>query len=64
MNVNFELLRAIRERGLRQKDFAKMVGDHPSVVSRIVNGVWNADEPRKVRYAKALDRNPEELFKG
>jgi transcriptional regulator with XRE-family HTH domain len=60
--MNFELYKAIREKGLRQRDFARLVGDHESVVSRIVNGVWIPDELRKVRYARALGRKPDEVF--
>ena len=60
--MNFKLLKAIREQGLRQKDLAKLVGDHESVVSRIVTGVWNPDDLRKFRYAKAFGRKPEDLF--
>jgi len=62
--MNFKLLKAIREQGLRQKDLAKLVGDHESVVSRIVTGVWNPDDRRKIIYSKALGCKPEELFKG
>jgi|APSaa5957512622_1039677.scaffolds.fasta_scaffold61531_3 transcriptional regulator with XRE-family HTH domain len=60
--MNYALFRAIRENGLRQRDFAQLVGDHESIVSRIVNGVWNPDEIRKIRYAKALGHKPEDLF--
>ena len=60
--MNFELFKAIRDKGLRQRDFARLVGDHESVVSRIINGVWNADELRKIRYAKVLGRKPSEIF--
>lgn len=60
--MNFELLRAIREKGLRQRDFAKLVGDDPSIVSRIVNGIWIPDEMRKITYARVLGKKPEELF--
>jgi transcriptional regulator with XRE-family HTH domain len=59
---HFNLLKAIRCKGLRQKDFAKLVGDDPSVVSRIINGTWRPDEERKIRYAKALKCRPEDLF--
>lgn len=62
--MNFELLRAIKEQKLSQREFAKIVGDHESVVSRIINGIWNADEVRKYRYSKALGRKHDELFKG
>ena len=60
--MSFELLKAIRESGLRQRDFARVVGDHESLISRVVNGVWNLDEIRKTRYAKALGKRVEDLF--
>jgi hypothetical protein len=60
--MNFKLLQAIRESGLRQRDFARLVEDHESIVSRIVNGIWNPDEKRKMRYARALGKCPKELF--
>jgi len=61
--MNYELFRAIKEMGLTQREFAQIVGEHESVVSRVVNGTWNADRKRQLRYAKALKRKPEELFK-
>jgi hypothetical protein len=60
--VNFDLLKAIKEHGLTQRQFAAAVGDHESVVSRIVNGVWIADTLRKAKYAKVLKRRPEDIF--
>jgi transcriptional regulator with XRE-family HTH domain len=60
--MNFKLLQAIRENGLTQREFAAIVGDHESVVSRIVNGTWNLDQAGKIRYAKALKRKPGDLF--
>ena len=36
--INFELLKAIREKELRQRDFAQLVDEHESVISRIING--------------------------
>jgi transcriptional regulator with XRE-family HTH domain len=62
MKANFDLLRAIRERGLRQREFARLVGDHESVVSRIVNGIWVPDEARKIKYATAVGKKVEDLF--
>ena len=50
--MNFNLLRAIKEKGLTQKDFSHIVGDDPSVVSRIINGIWRPDELRKIKYIK------------
>ena len=60
--MNFKLLQAMREKGLRQRDFAKIVGDHESVISRIVNGVWNPSETQKIKYARALKRKVSEIF--
>ena len=62
VTIRFKLLKALKEEGLKQKEYAKLVGDHPSIVSRIVNGIWNPDERRKIKYAKALGRKPEEIF--
>jgi transcriptional regulator with XRE-family HTH domain len=60
--MNFELLRAIRENGLRQRDFARLVGEHESVISRIISGTWNIDQIRKIKFAKVLGKKPEDLF--
>lgn len=60
--TNFELLQAIREKGLRQRGFAQLVGEHESVISRIINGTWNIDEMRKIKFAKVLGKNPDDLF--
>ena len=60
--MNFRLLRALKEKKLSQRDFARIVGDHESVVSRIINGVWNADVERRIRYSRALGVKLEELF--
>ena len=59
---NIKLLSAIRERGFRQNDFARVVGDHFTFVSRVVNGWVNLDEARKARYAQTLGKKPSELF--
>ena len=62
MKTNTKLLVAIREKGMRQKDFAKAVGDHPTFISRVVNGWINLDDARKARYARALGKKTTELF--
>jgi transcriptional regulator with XRE-family HTH domain len=62
--INFGLLRAIKESGFTQRDFSALVGDHESVVSRIVNGIWIPDPVRKIRYAKILRKKVEDLFDG
>jgi len=60
--VNIKLWAAIRERGLTQVDFARIVGDDPSIVSRVINGHWNIDEMRKLKYSRALRMKPDDLF--
>lgn len=60
--MNFELLKTIREKGLTQRDFSRLVKDHESIVSRVINGVWNPDEVRKIRYSKVLGKKVDELF--
>jgi len=62
MEQNLKLLTAIRERGMRQMDFAKAVGDHFTFVSRVVNGWINLDDRRKAKYAKTLGKSVEEIF--
>ncbi len=62
MEQNLKLLTAIRERGMRQVDFAKAVGDHFTFVSRVINGWVNLDERRKARYSKTLGKSVQELF--
>lgn len=62
MRQNLRLLMAIRERGMRQVDFAKAVGDHFTFVSRVVNGWVNLDVKRKLKYAKVLGKPVKELF--
>lgn len=59
---NIRLVVALKERGLKQRDFARLVGDHETMISRVVNGTWNLDEERKIRYAKVLKKRPEDLF--
>ncbi len=62
MKQNIELLVAIRKKGLRQVDFARVVGDHHTFISRVINGWVNLDDARKERWARELDREPGELF--
>jgi len=59
---NMSLLGALREKNLSQKEFARLVGDHETLISRVVRGHWNLDEKRKIKYAKILKKKPEELF--
>ena len=63
MKPNINLLAAIRQKGMRQKDFAKKVGDHHTFVSRVINGWINIDEVRKAKYAQVLGCKVEDLFR-
>ena len=63
MKQNLKLLTAIRERGMRQVDFAKAVGEHFTFVSRVVNGWINLDDRRKSKYADVLGKDVEDIFK-
>jgi hypothetical protein len=49
---NLALLLATRRRGWRQGDFAKAVGDHPTFVSRVVNGWINLSQEQQQKYAE------------
>ena len=60
--INGPLLLAIREQGYTQKEFSKIVGDDSSLISRVVNGHFNLDMARKIRWSKALKRKVEDLF--
>ena len=62
MKQNIKLLAAIRECGFRQNDFARVVGDHETIISRVINGWHNLDDRRKAKYARALGKKPSELF--
>lgn len=62
MKQNLKLLTAIRERGMRQVDFAHAVGDHFTFISRVINGWVNLDAQRKAKYAKTLGLSEEDLF--
>ena len=62
MEINIKLLAAIRKKGMRQKDFAKAVGDHHTFISRVINGWINLDDARKAKYARILGRKVEDLF--
>ncbi len=64
MQQNLKLLTAIRERGMRQVDFAHAVGDHFTFISRVINGWVNLDARRQAKYAKTLGKDVGEIFSG
>lgn len=59
---NTKLLIAIRSSGMRQYEFADKVNEHPTFISRVVNGWVNLDKNRKIRFAESLGMEVEELF--
>lgn len=63
MVYNFHLLRAIKENGMTQKEFAEIVGSNSTTISRVINGWWRLDQKRKLKFAKALGQKPGQLFK-
>ena len=60
--TNTKLLTAIRDKGIRQNEFAEAVNEHPTFISRVVNGWVNLDKKRKYKFAKALDKEVNDLF--
>ena len=62
VEVNFKLLIALKKKGLSQKIFAELVGQHRSVVSRVVSGVYNLNDQQEKRYAKVLNMRREDIF--
>lgn len=61
MELQFYLLRALRQRKITQQDFAKSVGIDSARMSRIVNGKELVDEQELSKFADALDMTVEEL---
>ena len=62
MNFNVKLLGALKERGISQRGFARMVGEPEAKVSRVINGLWNIDQANKQKYAKVLGLHVEDIF--
>ncbi len=62
MKQNLKLLNAIRQKGLRQYEFASIVGIDQYLLSRLIRGHVNLDPVRKLRIAKALKRRVSDLF--
>lgn len=62
VRANLNLVVALRRRGMSQKILAELVGQHPSVVSRVVSGVYNLDEEQERLYAEVLGMRREDLF--
>lgn len=62
MKKNLKLWVAIKERGMTQASFAKLCGDHFTLISRIINGWVNVDEKRKSKYSELLGKSVQELF--
>jgi transcriptional regulator with XRE-family HTH domain len=60
--MDMRILLAIRERGMRQRDLARIIGISESNISRVVNGIYNPDAVLQSQIAKALKCKPEKLF--
>jgi transcriptional regulator with XRE-family HTH domain len=60
--MRLNLLFKIKKKGITQRQFARLVGDHETVVSRVINGWWNIDDKHKERYAKVLETDVDEIF--
>lgn len=60
--TNFRLKIAILEAGLTQRELARRVGLHESLVSLIARGRYNPDPLQEARIATALGRDVSELF--
>ncbi|WP_419659685.1 putative DNA-binding protein, lambda repressor-like [Desulfosarcina variabilis str. Montpellier] len=62
MNYNIKLFAAIKRSGLSQKEFARIIGEQPSTVSRVINGWFNLNDHGKAKYAHFLGCDVEEIF--
>ena len=60
---NHDLHRKLVDQGIRQKDLGGMVGLHETVVSNIITGAFIPNERTRVKIAKALGCQTEEVFK-
>ncbi|BBO76922.1 hypothetical protein DSCW_43390 [Desulfosarcina widdelii] len=59
---NGRLWQAVKEKGLTQRDFAKLVGEHFTRVNMVINGRINLTEKQQQKYAAALNMRRERLF--
>jgi predicted transcriptional regulator len=64
MVFNEKLYKGIREAGLKQKNFAAKVGVDPSIVSRVISGIWNLTPAEQTCWARALRKRTKDLFGG
>lgn len=60
--MRLDLLLALKKKGLTQRQFAKLVGDHETIISQVVNGWRNLDNKRMNRYAAVLGEDSATLF--
>lgn len=62
--MNLKLKAKIIEKYGGQWKFAPKVGEHESAVSKIVRGRKHLSQEKKEKWAKVLDCDVEEIFKG
>ena len=60
--MNTKLKFKIFEKFRTQADFALALKTNESIVSKVIRGRRKLPEAEKVRWAKALDCEPEEIF--
>jgi ribosome-binding protein aMBF1 (putative translation factor) len=60
--MNVKLKMAILESGVLQKELAKKIGVHPSVLSMVVQGKYIFDQVQRAKISKALGKPEHELF--
>ncbi len=60
--INFELLRALKDKGLRQNEFARLVHEDPATVSRVINSILMPKPQRRRKYAHVLGKTVDELW--
>jgi plasmid maintenance system antidote protein VapI len=60
--VNLSLKLKILENFPTQADFAQSIGEHESFVSKIIRGRRELETNKQIKWAKALNSTPKELF--
>jgi len=59
---NLKLIMAIHESDLSQRDLARSIGIHESVISMVVRGKYNLEYEQQVKIANCLRKPVEHLF--
>jgi len=62
MKTNIKLIVELRKRGLRQRDFAKMIDERESKLSGVINGRLNLSDEEMDKWASALGLTANKIF--